>query len=47
MFPHLQGPYSFLLGRLTLDAIPYKNPIIIFAAVFTAIAGLLVVAPVL
>ena len=47
MFPHLQGPYSFLFGRFTMAAIPYQNPIIIFAAVFTAIAGVLVVAPVL
>ena len=47
MFVHLQGPYSFLFGRLTLAAIPYDNAIIQFAFVFAAIAALLVIAPVL
>ena len=47
MFVQLQGPYSFLFGRLTLAAIPYNNAIIQFAFVFAAIAALLVVAPVL
>jgi cytochrome o ubiquinol oxidase subunit 1 len=43
----LQGPWSPLFGRLTLASIPYSNPIIIFAFVFTALAGLAVVVPVL
>jgi cytochrome o ubiquinol oxidase subunit 1 len=47
VFPHLQGPYSFLFGRFTMAAIPYANPIIQFAFAFTVIAALLVVAPVL
>jgi cytochrome o ubiquinol oxidase subunit 1 len=47
MFVQLQGPWSFLFGRLTLSAIPYNNPIIIFAFAFTAIAGLAAVAPVI
>jgi cytochrome o ubiquinol oxidase subunit 1 len=47
MFVQLQGPYSFLFGRLTLAAIPYDNAIIQFAFVFAAIAALLVIAPVL
>jgi len=47
LFPHLQGPYSFLFGRFTLDAIPYANPIIQFAFAFSAVAALLIVVPVL
>jgi cytochrome o ubiquinol oxidase subunit 1 len=47
MFVHLQGPYSFLFGRLTLAAIPYNNAIIQFAFVFAAIAAVLVIGPVL
>ncbi len=47
MFVHLQGAWSPLFGRLTLAAIPYSNPIIIFAFAFTALAGLAVVIPVL
>ena len=43
----MPGPWSPLFGRLTLDAIPYSNPIIIFAFAFSAVAGLLVVAPIL
>jgi cytochrome o ubiquinol oxidase subunit 1 len=44
---HLQGPFSLLFGRLTLAAIPYDNPVIIFAFVFSALAGLGVLIPVL
>ena len=47
MFVNLQGPYSALLGRFTLSAIPYDNPIIIFAFAFAAVAAVLIVAPVL
>jgi cytochrome o ubiquinol oxidase subunit 1 len=47
VFVHLQGAWSPLFGRLTLAAIPYSNPIIIFAFAFTALAGLAVVIPVL
>ena len=47
MLVHLQGPWSPLFGRLTLAAIPYNNPIIIFAFAFSVVAGLMVVAPVL
>ncbi len=47
MLVHLQGAWSPLFGRLTLDSIPYSNPIIIFAFAFTALAGLAVVIPVL
>ncbi len=47
MLVHLQGPWSPLFGRLTLNSIPYDNPIIIFAFAFSVIAGLLVVVPVL
>jgi cytochrome o ubiquinol oxidase subunit 1 len=44
---HLQGPWSPLFGRLTLNSIPYDNPIIIFAFAFSVIAGAAVVLPVL
>jgi cytochrome o ubiquinol oxidase subunit 1 len=39
------GPWSPLFGRLTLAAIPYSNPIIIFAFVFSVVAGVLLIAP--
>jgi cytochrome o ubiquinol oxidase subunit 1 len=44
---HLQGPWSFLFGRLTLSAIPYDNVIILFAFTLAAVAGIAVVLPVL
>jgi cytochrome o ubiquinol oxidase subunit I len=44
---HVPGPWSPLFGRLTLDSIPYSNPIIIFAFAFSVVAGLLILAPVL
>jgi hypothetical protein len=47
MLTHVPGPWSPLFGRLTLAAIPYNNPIIIFAFAFSAVAALLIVAPVL
>jgi cytochrome o ubiquinol oxidase subunit 1 len=47
MLTHVPGPWSPLFGRLTLAAIPYSNPIIIFAFAFSAIAALMIVAPVL
>ncbi len=47
MLTQVPGPWSPLFGRLTLAAIPYSNPIIIFAFVFSAVAALLIVAPVL
>ena len=47
MFPHLQGPYSFLFGRLSLSAIPYDDPIIQFAFAFSVLAALLIIVPLL
>jgi cytochrome o ubiquinol oxidase subunit I len=44
---HLQGPWSFLFGRLTLHAIPYDNVIILFAFTLAAVAGIAIVLPVL
>ena len=43
----IEGPWSPLFGRLTLDAIPYDNPIIIGTFAFAALAGLAVAVPVL
>jgi cytochrome o ubiquinol oxidase subunit 1 len=47
MLTPFPGPWSVLFGRLTWASIPYNNPIIIFAAAFTGVAGLLIVGPVL
>jgi cytochrome o ubiquinol oxidase subunit 1 len=47
MLTQVPGPWSPLFGRLTLAAIPYSNPIIIFAFVFSVVAALLIVGPVL
>ncbi len=47
MFVHLQGAWSPLLGRLTLDSIPYGNTIIQFAFAVTVLGGLAVVGPML
>ncbi len=47
MLVNVPGPWSPLFGRLTLAAIPYANPIIIFAFVFSAVAALLILAPVI
>ena len=47
MLVHVPGPWSPLLGRLTLAAIPYNNPVILFAFAFSVVAGLLIVVPVL
>ena len=44
---HLQGPWSFVFGRLTLSAIPYDNVIILFAFTLAAVAGVAIVAPIL
>jgi cytochrome o ubiquinol oxidase subunit 1 len=41
---HLQGPWSPLLGRLTLSAIPYTSPIVDGAFVFAAGAAVIVIA---
>ena len=43
----VDGPWSPLLGRLTLDAIPYTNPILIFTFIIAATAGLVAVGSVL
>ncbi len=43
MFVHLQGPWTPLLGRLSLSQIPYNNPIIVGAFVFAAVLGLALV----
>jgi cytochrome o ubiquinol oxidase subunit 1 len=43
----LQGAWSPLFGRLTLDAIPYSNPIIQFAFAVTVLGGLATVGPML
>ncbi len=47
MFVHLQGAWSPLFGRLTLESIPYSNPIIQFAFAITVLGGIAVVVPVL
>jgi cytochrome o ubiquinol oxidase subunit 1 len=47
MLTEVPGPWSLLFGRLTLADIPYSNPIIIFAFCFSAVAALLLIAPVL
>ncbi len=47
MFVHLQGPWSPLFGRLTLESIPYSNPIIQFAFAVTVLGGIAAVGPVL
>jgi cytochrome o ubiquinol oxidase subunit 1 len=43
----LQGPWSPLLGRLTLDQIPYTNPIILGTFFGAATIGLIAVAAIL
>ncbi len=43
----IQGPWSPLFGRLTLDAIPYTNPILIATFAVAAVIGLVVVGAVL
>ncbi len=47
MHVDLQGPWSPLLGRLTLGAIPYTNPILIGTFIFAATIALIVVGTVL
>ncbi len=47
MLVHLQGPWSPWFGRLTLGDIPYTNPVIIFAFLFTVVAGIALAVPVL
>ena len=37
---HLDGPWNWFFGRLTLDQIPYTNLIVLFAFVFAASVGL-------
>jgi cytochrome o ubiquinol oxidase subunit 1 len=44
---HLQGPWSFLFGRLTLSAFPIDNVIILFAFVLASVAAIAVILPVL
>ncbi|MBW4092301.1 MAG: cytochrome o ubiquinol oxidase subunit I, partial [Proteobacteria bacterium] len=46
MLVHLAGPWTPLLGRLSLQAIPYHNPIVDGAFVFAAGVGLVIVAAV-
>nr|WP_297369910.1 cbb3-type cytochrome c oxidase subunit I [Acidocella sp.] len=43
----IEGPWSPLFGRLTLDAIPYNNPIIVPTFIVAALAGLVAVGAVL
>ncbi|MBB5373183.1 cytochrome o ubiquinol oxidase subunit 1 [Acidocella aromatica] len=43
----VDGPWSPLLGRLTLEAIPYTNPILLFTFAIAATAGIVVVGSVL
>ena len=43
----VDGPWTPLLGRLSLEAIPYTNPILIFTFAIAAIVGLVVVGSVL
>ena len=43
----IPGPWSPLLGRLTLNAIPYTNPIIQYTFAGVAVAGLIVIFSVL
>ncbi|MCL5979771.1 MAG: cbb3-type cytochrome c oxidase subunit I [Gammaproteobacteria bacterium] len=42
MLVHLQGPWNPLLGRLTLQQIPYENPILLGTFIFAAILGVIV-----
>lgn len=44
MLVPLQGHYSFWLGRLSMDWVPYDNPIIVGAFVFACAVGLAIVA---
>ncbi|MHB8550397.1 MAG: cbb3-type cytochrome c oxidase subunit I [Acidiferrobacterales bacterium] len=39
MLVHLQGPWTPIVGRLTLSQIPYDNPIIVGAFLFSALAA--------
>src|SRR6516165_1680162 len=43
----IQGPWSPLFGRLTLDSIPYTNPILVGTFAVVAVIGLAVVGAVL
>ncbi len=40
MLVHLQGPWTPFLGRLTLNQVPYDNPVIVGAFVFAALAAM-------
>jgi len=42
MLVHLQGPWTPLLGRLTLQQIPYQNPILLGTFIFVAILGVII-----
>ncbi|MBU2803096.1 MAG: cbb3-type cytochrome c oxidase subunit I [Acidithiobacillus caldus] len=42
MLVHLQGPWNPLLGRLTLQQIPYQNPILLGTFIFVAILGVII-----
>ncbi|MDA8390253.1 MAG: cbb3-type cytochrome c oxidase subunit I [Gammaproteobacteria bacterium] len=43
MFVHLQGPWNPVWGRLSLQAIPYQNPILVGTFLFAMIAALAIV----
>ncbi|OYV32151.1 MAG: cytochrome o ubiquinol oxidase subunit I, partial [Acidocella sp. 20-61-6] len=47
MFVHVQGPWSELLGRLSLAAIPYSNVIIQFAFSLVVVGAIAVLGPLL
>ncbi len=40
MLVHLQGPWTPLIGRLTLNQVPYDNPVIVGAFLFAALAAI-------
>ncbi|MBU2822188.1 cytochrome o ubiquinol oxidase subunit I [Acidithiobacillus caldus] len=42
MLVHLQGPWTPLLGRLTLQQIPYQNPILLGTFIFAATLGVII-----
>ncbi|HUW98254.1 MAG TPA: cbb3-type cytochrome c oxidase subunit I [Acidiferrobacter sp.] len=42
MLVHIAGPWSPLLGRLTLSEVPYSNPILIGTFIFAALVAILV-----
>ena len=47
MLVNLQGPWSPLIGRLSLASIPYDNPILVTTFIIVALLGAVIVAAVL